>query len=153
MCLASHKWDLGKQCRSRSDAAFCSVWFGSTLFAYRNLYSKLNQNEKVHQKPLKFEMHSSNWEGWKCPLVIFGLKVKYLQIQPPNRKDRLLTTSSTWILSKSVMILFKHLKISIKHFFSSPEPKAHRWAYSIGRHPSSINIFKRHLLWSHEADS
>ena len=37
--------------------------------------------------------------------------------------------------------------------FSSPEPKAHRWAYSIGRHPSSVNIFKRHLLWSHEADS
>ena len=33
-------------------------------------------------------------------------------------------------------------------------------AYSIGRHPSSVrrrrpsvNIFKRHLLWSHEADS
>ena len=37
--------------------------------------------------------------------------------------------------------------------FSSPEPKAHRWAYSIGRHPSSVDIFKRHLLWSHEADS
>ena len=42
-------------------------------------------------------------------------------------------------------------------FFSSPEPKAHRWAYSIGRHPSSIcssvhpssvNIFKRLLLWA-----
>ena len=38
--------------------------------------------------------------------------------------------------------------------FSSPEPKAHRWAYSIGRHPSSVrrpssvNIFKRHLLWN-----
>ena len=45
--------------------------------------------------------------------------------------------------------------------FSSPEPKAHMWAYSITRHPlsvvvvrpSSVNIFKRHLLWSHEADS
>ena len=36
---------------------------------------------------------------------------------------------------------------------SSPEPKAHRWASSIGRHPSSINIFKPHLHWSHEADS
>ena len=44
-------------------------------------------------------------------------------------------------------------------FISSPEPKALRWAYSIGRHlsfrPSSIiiNIFKRYLLWSHEAGS
>ena len=43
--------------------------------------------------------------------------------------------------------------------FSSPEPKAHRWPYRIGRHPSSVrpsvvvNIFKRHRLWSHEADS
>ena len=35
--------------------------------------------------------------------------------------------------------------------FSSPEPKAHRWAYSIGRRRPS-NIFK-HLLWSREADS
>ena len=41
----------------------------------------------------------------------------------------------------------------------SLEPKAHRWAYSIGRHPSSVrpssvvNIFKRLLLWSREADS
>ena len=37
--------------------------------------------------------------------------------------------------------------------FSSPEPKAHRWAYSIGRHPSSVNTFKRLLLWSRDADS
>ena len=39
-------------------------------------------------------------------------------------------------------------------FISSPQPKAHRWTYSIGRHPSSVvNIFKWHLLWSHETDS
>ena len=35
--------------------------------------------------------------------------------------------------------------------FSSPEPNAHRWAYSIRRRPS-VNIFKR-LLWIREADS
>ena len=42
-------------------------------------------------------------------------------------------------------------------FISLPEPKACRWAYSIGWHlssvlrrchPSSVNIFKRHLLRS-----
>ena len=32
--------------------------------------------------------------------------------------------------------------------FSSPEPKARRWAYSRGRQPSSVNIFKWLLLWS-----
>ena len=26
----------------------------------------------------------------------------------------------------------------LSFFISSPEPKAHRWAYSIGRHPSSV---------------
>ena len=51
----------------------------------------------------------------------------------------------------------------IPWIISSPEPTAHRWAYSIGRHPSFvrrrrrlsiiINIFKQHLLWSHEANS
>ena len=41
-------------------------------------------------------------------------------------------------------------------FISSPEPKAQRWAYRIGRfpssgvRPSSVNIFKRLLLWSCE---
>ena len=38
-------------------------------------------------------------------------------------------------------------------FISSPEPKAHSWAYSIWRHPSSVvNIVKRLILWSHETD-
>ena len=33
LCLASHKWDNGKQSRPRSDAAECGVWSGSILFA------------------------------------------------------------------------------------------------------------------------
>ena len=43
-------------------------------------------------------------------------------------------------------------------FFSSPEPNAHWWAYSIGRHPlsvvhrPSVNIFKYLLLRSHWAN-
>ena len=32
-------------------------------------------------------------------------------------------------------------KICDPYFFSSPEPKAHRWDDSIGRHPSSIRPF------------
>ena len=30
--LASFLWDIGKQCRPRSDAAERGVWWGSTLF-------------------------------------------------------------------------------------------------------------------------
>ena len=33
LSLASHKRDIGKQCRSWSDAAERGVWSGSTLFA------------------------------------------------------------------------------------------------------------------------
>ena len=36
-------------------------------------------------------------------------------------------------------------------FMRSPEPKAHWWAYSIGRHLSSVNIFNHLLLRSHWA--
>ena len=30
-------------------------------------------------------------------------------------------------------------------YFSSPEPKAHRWVYSIGRHPSSVRRRRQHF--------
>ena len=38
--LASHFWDIGKQCRPRSDAAERGVWSVSSLFANRYIYSK-----------------------------------------------------------------------------------------------------------------
>ena len=44
--LASHFWDIGKQCRPRSDTPECGVWSGSSLLANRNIYSKQNKNEK-----------------------------------------------------------------------------------------------------------
>ena len=37
---ASNFWDLGKQCRPRSDAAERRIWSGPSLFAYTNFYSK-----------------------------------------------------------------------------------------------------------------
>ena len=41
---------------------------------------------------------------------------------------------------------------TITPFLAHLSWKAHRWAYSTGRHPSSVNIFKQHL-WSNSADS
>ena len=35
-------------------------------------------------------------------------------------------------------VLYNQCKPDSREIFSSPEPKAHRWAYSIGRHPSSV---------------
>ena len=49
----------GKRCRPRSDAAERGVWSGSSLFANKNINSKLNKNG--HQAPQKLEMDSSNW--------------------------------------------------------------------------------------------
>ena len=37
--------------------------------------------------------------------------------------------------------------------FSAPEPKAHRWAYNIGRHPSSVRASTFSNYFSSEADS
>ena len=46
LSLGSHKRDIGKQCRPRSDAAERGVWSGSTLFALRTGISfKLGNNK------------------------------------------------------------------------------------------------------------
>ena len=37
-CLVFHIWNVGRQCRPRSDAAERGIWTGSILFAYRNFY-------------------------------------------------------------------------------------------------------------------
>ena len=36
--LASFLWDIGKQCKTRQDAAKCGVWSGSPLFAYMRFF-------------------------------------------------------------------------------------------------------------------
>ena len=53
LSLFSHKWDIGKQCRPRSDAAKRGVWSGSTLFALSSKIStKHANNKKTNQTPL-----------------------------------------------------------------------------------------------------
>ena len=47
--LASHKRDMCKQCRPRSDAAERGVWSGSTLFAL-NSVSKKKKKKQQQQK-------------------------------------------------------------------------------------------------------
>ena len=47
LCLASHKMDIGKLCRPRSDATKRGVWSGSTLFALTrgiSIYYCTNRN-------------------------------------------------------------------------------------------------------------
>ena len=45
--LASHKKDIAKQCRPRSDAAERGFWSGSTLFASSSeIYTKHDNNKK-----------------------------------------------------------------------------------------------------------
>ena len=38
--LASLLWDIGNQCRPRSDAALSNIWSRSSLFAYKNFNYK-----------------------------------------------------------------------------------------------------------------
>ena len=52
LCLASHKRDICKQWRHRSDAAECSVWSGSTLFSLNTGTSILMIILKQKRHPL-----------------------------------------------------------------------------------------------------
>ena len=55
LSLTSHKRDIGKQRRPRSDAAKCGVWLGSTLFAL-NTEIELNMVIiKTNQIPLRMD--------------------------------------------------------------------------------------------------
>ena len=49
---ASHKWDIGKQCRPRSDAAERGVWSGYTLFGLSSKVSSKHGNKKTNQTPI-----------------------------------------------------------------------------------------------------
>ena len=59
LCLVSHKRDICKQCRPRSDAAEWNIWSGSTLFAFNTGIEKKNpkkrRSNKTNQTPLLLE--------------------------------------------------------------------------------------------------
>ena len=59
LCLVSHKMDLGKQCRPRSDAADCGIYSGSKLFAFRTEISIKHNNNKNEPDILYIEMNMS----------------------------------------------------------------------------------------------
>ena len=64
LCLASHKWGIGKQCRPRSDAAERGVWSGSTLFAIRlESFNNKSNYDDFYITPLYGPFQSSWWES------------------------------------------------------------------------------------------
>ena len=46
LSLASHKWDIGKTCRLRADAAEWGVWSGYSLFALSFKVSSKHAKDK-----------------------------------------------------------------------------------------------------------
>ena len=71
--LASYKWDIGKQCRPRSDTAVRGVWFGSALFALNTLISINLVIMNTNQTPLILEMDRSKEWLQKSSFGINGL--------------------------------------------------------------------------------
>ena len=67
LSLASHKMDIGKQCRPRSDAAFCTVCIKSRNF-YKNMVTI-----QINITPLLLEMDLSRVLRQKSPLGTDGL--------------------------------------------------------------------------------
>ena len=97
----------------------------------------------------------SNVQILKHFVTFFSRRVR------PTYKLKLGTYNDNGLIYVIYWTLAAGAYISLVFLFSSPGPKTHRWAYSRGRRPSSIrlsssavdNVFKRHFLWSHEADS
>ena len=48
--------DIGKQCRTRSDAAERGVWSGSALFAYKLYFTIWIKLKRTTQQPLNSEL-------------------------------------------------------------------------------------------------
>ena len=72
VCL-THIWDIGKQCRPRSDAAERGVWSGSTLFAHRNFYQKYDKKWK------KITCHPLN-EKWTRQIIRMGQSIRQMWV-------------------------------------------------------------------------
>ena len=68
-------WDIGKQCRNRSDTAIHVVWSGSPLFVYSTLHENVNKNEKTNnsQQPLKQKRICPIDKSGKSHLAWMGL--------------------------------------------------------------------------------
>ena len=56
--IVSCKRDIGKQCRTRSDATECCIWSGFLLFVYTGIFIQ-NGIKKIH--------HLIN-DKWTCPV-------------------------------------------------------------------------------------
>ena len=63
-----------------------------------------------------------------------------------SNKYSLSKRSQHLVMGKRWANCYQKSKFCLKNvIFSSPEPKAHRWAYSVGRHPLSVGV-RRHRL-------
>ena len=73
MSLTSFLWDIGKQCRPRSDAASCGVWSGSSLF----LTGFSITNRRKMKK--KYTWHPLN-DKWTHPMYKDGKSIRIIWV-------------------------------------------------------------------------
>ena len=133
VCLAAFLWDIDKQYRPRSDAAECSVWSGSQLFAYGMIYQNSNKNEKYHPTTLKMEMDWSNWWEGEIPFKSNGLTIGYIvKIHLPYFQKRAESIKNEPIASfKCMWKQYCNNKLQLKEMFQLHETCAKLyWARS-----------------------
>ena len=92
--IGSFLWDIGKQCRPRSDLAECGVWSGASLFAQIVFRLNLNKNEKYHQTP------PWNGNGLVQMMISFGLNALNWQMSSQFKRYR----SQIWIYEFTQML-------------------------------------------------
>ena len=81
LSLASHKRDIGKQCRPKSDVTLCDIWSGSALFALSPEISTKHNNKNQSNTPYigkgpdpRDKAEESAWHKWVKPTSLQGFK-------------------------------------------------------------------------------
>ena len=116
---------------------------GKAQYAYTICWYKCTADPLCRQN-IKVRAHKRYMQSKKNKFDMQYCKPRYLSITDKNynrfqSKMNILSTILNWL---------KFCKLYCMRFlFSSPEPKAHGWAYSIGRHPSSVRRqhFQTHI--------
>ena len=92
------------------------VRIGMTLCS-ESLKQTLQVKTTCEQRPIYHSPTCGHYRQVELYILILGMD-QHISLLPPEKGP--------------------YIESLIAPIFSSPEPKAHRWAYSIGRHPSSV---------------
>ena len=104
---SKYYWTSGKQCRPWSDAAFCGVWSGSTLFAKVCLFQ--------YWGLLQYTILDNGNMIWKWAM-------KLILVVSPYTIVYFLVISSGWLCEAKVSCVLRHWGVQLRLAYSWARP-------------------------------